>query len=479
MTTTAWLTPHAEGNFALLRLVAPADAPVATDYAQDVYFLIDRSSSMEGIKWERACLAFLKFLEQLHPRDRVWATFFNNRYQDFAEHPLPPQDLLADPAVQKINRMGVDGGTELLPAFEHVLQVIKHHSAGRHTTVLLITDGQVGNEAQITELLRPHPAIRVHTFGIDTAVNDAFLRSLARQQRGSCHLVTPNEDLATLIARLGQRLRRPVLTHIRVAPGWESPGGELPDLHAGETVAVALRSRGPAAPIEWQADRPDGTVASFRCEVRQGNFQALPLVWARHRIDHLLSHGEPAEAFVVAKQWNLACAGAAFVAWDADERLVIGQEKLDLYQPAFRATLNCILFGGEASQEPDALAQLDMERSVARNLHPSDPGRRPRLILPPAWKLQLLEDPLFANRIESADLVEALERWAKATPHGRWQREQKLGELARLFWQLRGEGKDTTQVVAAARHWMELNLPPEVLSAALKGLERLASTILA
>ena len=67
-------------------------------------------------------------------------------------------------------------------------------TAGRGTTrdaiLVLVTDGQVGNEDQILQALAPRLAgIRVFTLGIDRAVNEAFLRRLAELGRGACELV--------------------------------------------------------------------------------------------------------------------------------------------------------------------------------------------------------------------------------------------------------------------------------------------------
>jgi Ca-activated chloride channel family protein len=115
----AWLTRRADESFALLRLIAPKDVASAKDYAQDVYFLVDRSGSMAGKKWVQACEAFRAFFRTLEPQDRAWVTFFETRYQDLAEKPLPPGATF-EAAVQSLEGVGTGGGTELLPALKHV-----------------------------------------------------------------------------------------------------------------------------------------------------------------------------------------------------------------------------------------------------------------------------------------------------------------------------------------------------------------------
>jgi Ca-activated chloride channel family protein len=337
MATMGWVCREGQQSHALLRLVAPPDAPASDDYGQDIYFLVDRSGSMQGRKWQQAARAFREFLKTLGPKDRVWATFFESRFQDLAEQPLSPAELLADASVARIEQLGAMGGTELGPALRHVLEKVVEHSAARPGSLLLITDGQIGNEARVLSELHQHPALRVHTFGIDTAVNDAFLKQMAAQQRGTCHLVTPNDDIAGTVARLGQRLRRPVLTSLRTEDGWQSADEILPDLHAGEVRLLPLAGPAAATEVCVQGRLPDGTAKVYRLALRPTTEPALRLLWARRRIDYLRGQGDRAGALALAKSANLICDGAAFVAWDEVEQVAISAEARELYQPAMAA----------------------------------------------------------------------------------------------------------------------------------------------
>ena len=70
-------------------------------------------------------------------------------------------------------------------------------SARRNDRVLvLITDGQVGNEDQILATLgRGLKGIRVFTLGIDQAVNEGFLRRLAERGGGAASWWNRNRGL--------------------------------------------------------------------------------------------------------------------------------------------------------------------------------------------------------------------------------------------------------------------------------------------
>jgi Ca-activated chloride channel homolog len=120
----------------------------------DAYFLVDRSGSMTGEKWTKAAEALIEFVKATTESDRVWITFFESGYRDFAEKPLERDALLPDPDFQSIARLGTGGGTEMLPALRHVLKTQKRFSARRRSHIILITDGQVGNEEAVLRQFR-------------------------------------------------------------------------------------------------------------------------------------------------------------------------------------------------------------------------------------------------------------------------------------------------------------------------------------
>lgn len=334
--TAGWCRRNGHGTFALLRLRAPGDIAVADNYEQDVYFLVDRSGSMKGLKWQKAVEAFRGFVERLGDRDRVWATFFESNFRDLAEKPWTPRKLLADPGVVNLQEMGTAGGTELLPALRHVLATIPKHSRDRRTSIVLITDGEVGNEREILEALSSHARIHLHVFGIDVTLNDGFLTKLSAQNHGSSCLMSPHDDIAGAVSRLASRLRRPVLTSIQVKDGWELPGQELPDLHAGGVLMLPLKCGSTTTNqklICIEGTRPDGSTALLSFPLVRNRGAALPLLWARRRIDFHLARGETAKAIELAKEHNIVCEGAAFVAWDEAENVPVNVDGSELYQP--------------------------------------------------------------------------------------------------------------------------------------------------
>lgn len=337
-----WATTHDGHTYALLQLRAPEASAVTTrdDFTQDIYFLLDRSGSMQGMKWEKCAAALHAFVRELGPQDRIWITCFESDHQDFAEKPMLRDDLLADGGFQGLAGIGTAGGTELLPALEHVLHVRQAQSTGRTSRLVLITDGQVGNEPQIlTRMKKPDAAqLPVHCFGIDDAVNDAFLKSLARQSGGRCALMTPNDDIPAAVKRLAQALRRPVLTDLMLQDGLltTDEAAQLHDLHAGEVTLVAVRAPGVITEAGITASLPDGTPWTHRVKIEStADTEAPRLLWVRRRCRHLILVGKQDEAVQFAISHNLVCEGTSFVAWDEAEKVTVA--KRVVYQPSMES----------------------------------------------------------------------------------------------------------------------------------------------
>jgi von Willebrand factor type A domain len=79
----------------------------------DIYFLVDRSGSMAGEKWTKTAEALIAFADAAAQNDRVWITFFESNYRDFAENPLERDALQRDPNSQSIAALGHQCSNEL------------------------------------------------------------------------------------------------------------------------------------------------------------------------------------------------------------------------------------------------------------------------------------------------------------------------------------------------------------------------------
>ena len=123
----------------------------------------------------------------------------------------------------------------------------------RDRVLVLVTDGQVGNEdGLIATLATRLDGIRVHTVGVDQAVNAGFLGRLATLGGGRCELVESEDRLDEAMAAIHRRIGTPLATELalrfeQAIAGTIAPA-RLPDLMPGLPLVIAGRYHGsPAA----------------------------------------------------------------------------------------------------------------------------------------------------------------------------------------------------------------------------------------
>ena len=325
-----WTTRDKNHEYALLELRAPDRAESTDAIAQDFYFLVDRSGSMKGQKWEKAIQALHGCIAVMSPTDRVAVTLFESSFHDFDAEPVPPAALMADPRFRQLASVGTDGGTEMRAALLHVLEQVKAYSAGRPAVLVLITDAEIGNEGEITALMRQHPGLPVHCFGIDTTLNDSLLLDLVRQQGGTWHALQPKDDIAAIVTQLGRTLRQPVLVNFRVPAGWELAAGAIPNLYAGQINFVSVRSTGAPEANSLKVLATDQRNAAVSLEFQLTPVQAAGprLRWGKERLVALVAQNDKSAAIALSKETNLLCPLTAFVAWDDAEKVTVANHRL-------------------------------------------------------------------------------------------------------------------------------------------------------
>jgi Ca-activated chloride channel homolog len=329
-----------DGTFALT-LLPPVGAEAVT--ARDLVFVLDRSGSMAGWKMVAARRAVARMVDSLTGRDRFALLAFDNVIES------PPElgsglrvagDHARFQAVEFLSRLEARGGTEMAAPLTRGLDLLAGataaESAGqgpREPGLVLVTDGQVGNEDQILRLLAPRlGGVRVYTVGVDTAVNEGFLKRLAGLGGGACELVESEDRLDAVMDRVHRRIGAPALTELAVeAAGLELDMASLaprrlPDLFTGSPLVVSGRFRGAlggavtvrgrdAVGQPWSATVPAGG----------GDASSLTATWARAHLrdleDRYVSDPSPdreLERRIVetSLRFGVLCRFTAFVAAD-------------------------------------------------------------------------------------------------------------------------------------------------------------------
>src|SRR6185312_4304271 len=181
--TAAFAEKVGDDTFALLVLTPPNDAEESTQ-PREVTFIIDTSGSMQGPSIEQASAALQLGVDRLRPSDRFNVIRFASGYSSLFAAPQPVNAANRTLASQFISALRADGGTEMRAPLERAMSTLP--SSGYLQQIVFITDGSVGNEAELIGLI--HQEIgngRLFTVGIGAAPNSYFLAQAAAAGRGS------------------------------------------------------------------------------------------------------------------------------------------------------------------------------------------------------------------------------------------------------------------------------------------------------
>ncbi|MFO0981589.1 MAG: VIT domain-containing protein [Planctomycetota bacterium] len=320
-----------DGEYTLLAIEPPEQGP-GQSVARDAVFVIDISGSMQGAKLDAAKRAVTAALHGLTAPDRFALLAFDDHVESFAPGFSAYDEASLARADRWIGKLGARGGTELCAAITQAFA--GEQPADRLRTVLLITDGQVTNEA---ELLRAVHERRgrglLFVVGIDTAVHGSLLKRLARVGGGACDLCVPTDDVEAVIARVESRFGTPVMEGVRVAG---APGTLPLSVFAGRAASLLLEGAGPELAVE--AHGASGTWRA-RAVAERIDF-ALGALWARDQIQALEDElaWQPAQSDAlratitqIALAHGIASRFTAFVA--VERRLTVDGKPVEIVQP--------------------------------------------------------------------------------------------------------------------------------------------------
>ena len=287
-----------EGTFALT-VVPPIQTAAGHSRPRAVAFVLDRSGSMQGWKIVAARRAVARMIDTLHDCDRFCLIAFDSEVES---PPGLPAGLSAATdqnrfrAVEYLAGIGARGGTEMASPLKRAVDMIGECSPEEHDRlVVLITDGQVGNEDQLlSELGRNLKGIRVFTLGIDRAVNEGFLRRLAERGGGACELVESEARLDDVMQSIHRRIGTPLLTGlhlesdgIAIEPGEIVPS-RLPDLFSGSPLLILGRYRGKSdSSLAIHATDGHGRAWTENVAASTRENPAIASAWARGQIRQL------------------------------------------------------------------------------------------------------------------------------------------------------------------------------------------------
>lgn len=185
------------------------------DSEKEYMFIIDCSGSMRGIKMEDTKRAVIECLKQLDVGDKFNIIPFTNYYEHMEVESLEYNEENLKKAILYVENLNASGGTEILSPIQFALL-----NRDTDKVIMLFTDGQVGNEKEIINYVSENiNKSRLFPFGIDTNVNSAFIKELAKVGHGKAELIQPKEKIDDKIIRTFSRIQTPLFEDITIDYG--------------------------------------------------------------------------------------------------------------------------------------------------------------------------------------------------------------------------------------------------------------------
>ena len=227
----------------LLLMLMPPAAENADEQSlpRELVFILDVSGSMHGSSIAQAKAALAAALQRLRPGDRFNLIHFNNSYGMLYSTAQAATPDRIQQALGYLSALKAEGGTRMLPALRAALD--GRRDSGRLRQVVFLTDGAVGNEAELFGVIaRRLGDSRLFPVGMGSAPNAHLMNRAARVGRGSYTYIGDIGEAALRMTELFRKLERPAVTGLAV----EFPNGvkaeafpdPLGDLYYGEPLVL-------------------------------------------------------------------------------------------------------------------------------------------------------------------------------------------------------------------------------------------------
>jgi Ca-activated chloride channel homolog len=310
------------GYFTLM--VQPPDRPMAEDITpKELVFVLDTSGSMHGFPIEKAKESMRAAIRQLNPLDTFNLITFAGDTRILWPKPVPATQSNVEQAIAFMNSHSGGGGTEMMKAIRASLE---GSGSQQHVRIVcFMTDGYVGNEAEIIREIQQHSNARVFSFGIGSSVNRYLLDKMAEVGRGEVEYVGLSDDGSAAAKRFAERVRNPLLTDIQIEwnglPVSEVYPQRVPDLFSAKPLVLSGRFSSAASGVVRVRGKVGGRAVTRELAV---NFPAsepanasLATLWARRKVDALMHQGErnaQEEITQLGLQYSLMTPFTSFVA---------------------------------------------------------------------------------------------------------------------------------------------------------------------
>ncbi|MEH1808588.1 MAG: VIT domain-containing protein [Nostoc sp.] len=335
------------GHFAIY-LIPALEYSTDEIVPKDVVFLVDTSGSQSGDPLQKCQELMRRFINGLNPNDTFTIIDFSDRVRQLSPTPLPNTSENRAQAIAYINNLQADGSTEMLSGIRTAINFPT--PVGRLRSVVLLTDGYIGNENEILAEVQQHlqPANRLYSFGAGSSVNRFLLNRIAEIGRGISRIIRHDEPTEEVAEKFYRQINNPVLTNIQIY--WQGDT-ESPVIYP--KVAPDLFCEQPLVLFGRKQDRVSGNLQvsgisaggkhyekRFHLKFEETGNIAVAQLWGRASIKDLMNQMVSFETKAgveavteTALTYQLLSQYTAFVAVSDDVRVESGSEYLSMQVP--------------------------------------------------------------------------------------------------------------------------------------------------
>jgi len=328
-----YVDPETQQGYFTMMLYPPEVTDNLERRNMEMVFVIDSSGSMSGTPMAQAKDAMLAALDHLQEGDTFQIIRFSDNASQFGQAPVPATRQNIKRAQRYVANLSGGGGTQMIEGVKAALDF--PHDPARLRFVSFLTDGYIGNEAQILgEVQKRIGASRIFSFGVGSSVNRYLMERMAKIGRGAVAYLGPQDSGYEIMDGFFNRISHPALTDVRI--DWHGMAvsdvypSVLPDVFVGRPIVVTGKYLGHASDIRVLG-RQGNNDHSVVIENSNDTSSApqLAKTWARMRIADLADRktwsavpydeiGEEIKA--TALRYQLMSDYTSFVAVDTSER---------------------------------------------------------------------------------------------------------------------------------------------------------------
>jgi Ca-activated chloride channel family protein len=299
---------------------------------REYVFIVDVSGSMSGFPLEVSKDLMKTILNGLKATDKFNIVLFAGGSEVYSQTSLPATQKNITAAVNYINNLNGNGGTELLDALKTAMNLNADDTYSR--SFVILTDGYVSVEKEAFDYIRNNLGnANFFSFGIGSSVNRFIIEGMAHAGCGEPFVALDNQEAVKQAKKFISYVSSPVLTSINVSfNGFEAYDilpEHFPDLFANRPLIMVGKYKSEA----------NGTITitgktgneTFRNTwnvsnaIKPTSTKAIKYLWAREKIRiigdyHNLTQNEELrkEIIKIGKQYNLLTEYTSFLAIDSE-----------------------------------------------------------------------------------------------------------------------------------------------------------------